>query len=777
MFIDQLSYPLEFLSNNSQMSKDLFVSGNWTAKNSPLVLEYFRNCENHYIVGGYNAFGNGAFMQKTFVNLIPHYSINLKFNFYQVDDWSGEFIQIFVDNVKVFNRSYGGRLTDLCGIAYYDMMEVFYITLPHQRNILEFMINSTLKLGPLWESWGLNNFGFSLFLCDSTCLNCTDAGKNFCTKCYGNATLNMQHQCICFDGFFLNISNILCTSFPCSGCQKCLPTCQTCQNADTCSTCISGYHTYIANSSTCQSPPCQLCTQCSNGCISCSNATTCDQCQDPYLLNFTSKTCVLSCNPNTIMFNRTCYRECPDDLYWNGTTCITTCPIYMQPDIKKCVSSCPSTYFLVSNICYLSCPGTQVLLNNLCVNSCPINFNVGNRVCKCPSTEFYLQSDTQCSPCIPNCQTCIDGTSCIQCKVNFFYYQQIDSGINSCQSSCPFNMIAYNSSCFLSCPQDLFWDGINCVNQCPNMVFYDNKTCITNCPSPFFLSTSQICYSVCPQNLIKFNRFCLSQCPENYQLVNNSCVCNSNLYFFPPNSCLSECPTNYFQKTELNGSHSCGVCSQKCLNCSGGGDDQCTSCPNEKYFISEFSSCYETCPDYYFPNNQSFTCNHCGSNCEKCQSLQSCQVCKENYRSTSIGCVALKNLNAIILSSDNLFSFKIKFSPNWNNFYQDFIKYIAVENMNSNDYKISTSPNTTDKSIDVFVKYYKSFNQNEKNLTIWLNGEDLTSNSVIFLIDQNLTVSLNALKIICSNESYYSQSYFQILLFLNLYFRSKQMSF
>ena len=742
------------------MDNTLFTQNNWTVSNSPLVLGYFSDCASHYIVGGYNAFGNDAYMIKN-CYLLPHYVVIIKFNFYQIDSWNNQQMQVYIDNVEVYSKTYGGEITSLCALTFWDEMDVIYIVKPHYTSNLVFELNSTLSISPLFESWGMDNFQLSVFLCDSTCFTCTTLGNNKCASCYPNASLTSENVCLCNNGYFMNISATICKSFPCSQCNVCLPGCQMCMDGNSCTICLSGYYLNLSNV-TCTDPPCYLCNKCMDICDSCLNGTSCIQCKSNYVLNADNETCLLNCPQNTVLFNKTCYSECPNILYWNGSSCISNCTLYSLFENKTCVSSCPPNDIIISNICYQSCPGTEVLLNNSCIDQCPPNFNEINKTCQCPSNGFYLQSAIECSSCIQNCEICLDGTTCSICQSSFSYLEVL-YGTSSCVSKCPTSMISYNSICFLTCPNSMFWNGNTCVIQCPILTFFDNLTCISNCPSPYLLD-SQICYSICPDPQISFNNTCLTQCPDYYQLFNKTCQCNSTTYLFPPtNECVPACPTLFYGITVGAGSQICEACSTSCQNCSGPGENQCLSCPMTEYFISEFSSCYNNCPNYFFANNQTMTCGSCQINCQMCENENTCLVCKANYRITTNGCIIVKNVQATITAVNNPFSFKITISENWSFFfnnYENFIKSINILNLTVNSYNISTESNISDMSISLLITYYQSFKQNEENLTIWFNGEDSSSNSVvIYTINQIMTIPLNAVKVICSDDSYYSLSF------------------
>ena len=59
-------------------------------------------------------------------------------------------------------------------------------------------------------------------------------------------------------------------------------------------------------------------------------------------------------------------------------------------------------------------------------------------------------------------------------------------------------------------------------------------------------------------------------------------------------------------------------CHLSCLECSGGGINDCLSCNNNLYFY--FGQCLGECPVGYYQESSSFQCNICPQTCLSCSS-------------------------------------------------------------------------------------------------------------------------------------------------------------
>ena len=369
-----------------------------------------------------------------------------------------------------------------------------------------------------------------------------------------------------------------------------------------------------------------------------------------------------------------------------------------------------------------------------------------------PCTSFPC---SECKPCLIQCETCVDANSCLTCK-NGYYFMVSQS---ACFASCPSETILYMNQCLLQCPDDLYFYNNSCISQCPMYILFENKTCITNCPNNYLI-VQKNCYSSCPEPLLEFNfnKSCVSQCPENFIEVNKTCKCKENFQLNIENQCVSQCPAKYYSSAFVN---KCEACNGKCENCVGPNEYQCSSCDSSKFFL--FSSCFEKCPNFFFSNSLKMECQACQTNCQTCQNEEICIVCKEKFQLINAKCIERKEIIGKLIVEKNPWKFKILVSENWEYFfnnYQVFLKSITIEKLEKKGYKFITNYDKTDQNnISIIFNYYQTFNSGETNLKIWLFGDDKFSDESKYLtINQNLSISLNGVSVICSLDEYYSES-------------------
>ena len=461
--------------------------------------------------------------------------------------------------------------------------------------------------------------------------------------------------------------------------------------------------------------------------------------------------------------------------------------------------------YIIQN-CDVSC--ATYSWNDSC-ESCYGNATISNGVCTCnlgyyqyifpgPSTQFPC---SECLPCLFECQTCSNSNECLICN-NGFYLSNDSENCTSCSlgcdncadentcfncfsgyflnlinqecvTICPNNTIIVNSStcvmcsnetfifnntCYSECPGNLFKNDSTCVTQCPIYTDSDEKTCISTCPDDKFLFYDN-CSFECPPSLIGSNRTCVEQCPDGQIIVNRTCVCPTDAYTLNNTLCVSACPQYYY--SSIN--NTCLSCYSNCLTCNGPNPNECLSCPSGEYLNYDFT-CISACPSYYFENSNLNTCVKCQINCKICQNEDNCSLCSPNYILINNVCKRNIEMYAEIITVINPYSFKIRSTSNWEFFitnYQNIIQNISIDLLvNNRDYTFVLNPNQTlYYDIDLFLTYDQTFQNNDKNLNIWLNGDDSSSDpSNNFYINQNLSCALEGIAIICSDDQYFSTS-------------------
>ena len=101
--------------------------------------------------------------------------------------------------------------------------------------------------------------------------------------------------------------------------------------------------------------------------------------------------------------------------------------------------------------------------------------------------------------------------------------------------------------------------------------------------------------------------------------------------------CVSSCPSNTFSSTG-----SCLTCHPDCATCSGGGFNQCTSCPSNRPVLTN-GRCLPTCGQSQFFDSTSSACRSCDSSCSSCSGPgpSNCLACSSSTQVLAAGsCVA-----------------------------------------------------------------------------------------------------------------------------------------
>ncbi|KAJ7413966.1 hypothetical protein WISP_87324 [Willisornis vidua] len=190
----------------------------------------------------------------------------------------------------------------------------------------------------------------------------------------------------------------------------------------------------------------------------------------------------------------------------------------------------------------------------ICVSTCP--------------PGHYNADKKRCKKCSPNCETCVGGHNdqCMTCKSGYY----LNEVTNSCITNCPDGF--YLDKDKIVCRK--------CSENC--------KTCIE----------FQIC-TECRHGLSLHGNKCAIHCDEGKyhngkecETCHHSCAAcagagvdaciNCTLgYFMEDGRCVQSCSSGYYldHSTE-SGYKSCKRCDASCLDCSGQGDRNCTSCPS-----------------------------------------------------------------------------------------------------------------------------------------------------------------------------------------------------
>lgn len=158
----------------------------------------------------------------------------------------------------------------------------------------------------------------------------------------------------------------------------------------------------------------------------------------------------------------------------------------------------------------------------------------------------------------------------------------------------------------------------SCLNNATYTLWLSNNTCNQTCLSQFGYSTPYTCV------------YCDKKCVACYMVSDNCSSCTTsgaNAAFLSTTAnpsyptCVKTCPDNFFANKT---SRTCDPCNATCVTCINSAN-YCTSCQAGYYWTGW--TCYSTCPAHYFldPN---------GTNCTKC--LPYCDTCNGSYNICSV---------------------------------------------------------------------------------------------------------------------------------------------
>lgn len=94
------------------------------------------------------------------------------------------------------------------------------------------------------------------------------------------------------------------------------------------------------------------------------------------------------------------------------------------------------------------------------------------------------------------------------------------------------------------------------------------------------------------------------------------------------NICSVECPPGMYADSK----NVCRACAYPCERCNSGKDfcDSCLEASGSPYINTAEGKCYATCPESYFLQKATGSCEKCIGNCETCLSQSECISCKDN---------------------------------------------------------------------------------------------------------------------------------------------------
>lgn len=155
-------------------------------------------------------------------------------------------------------------------------------------------------------------------------------------------------------------------------------------------------------------------------------------------------------------------------------------------------------------------------------------------------------SSFQCNNCNPTCLTCLNTLSCITCNIT--RNRILNSTTDIYNVSSPFCVCLYRHYS-------------PALNQDCQPCHYSCQVCIAG--------TRQSCV-ICNTSALRY-----------FQASTTSCLCDNGTY-------------------DTNTSELCLPCNAACKLCTTGLPNSCTECSPLYYLLIKTTSCYSTCPNFYF---------------------------------------------------------------------------------------------------------------------------------------------------------------------------------
>ncbi|TRZ25690.1 hypothetical protein HGM15179_001409 [Zosterops borbonicus] len=227
----------------------------------------------------------------------------------------------------------------------------------------------------------------------------------------------------------------------------------------------------------------------------------------------------------------------------------------------------------------------------ICVSTCP--------------PGHYNADKKRCKKCSPNCETCVGGHNdqCMTCKSGYY----LNEVTNSCITNCPDGF--YLDKNKVVCRK--------CSENC--------KTCVefqicTECRHGLSLHGTR-CAIRCEEGKYHNGRECEPchrSCATCAGAGVDACINCTQGYFMEDGRCVQSCSSGYYldHSTE-SGYKSCKRCDPSCLDCSGQGGRNCTSCPNGYNLDTGVCVVGTVCKDgEYLDDSQE--CQLCPISCQKC---------------------------------------------------------------------------------------------------------------------------------------------------------------
>nr|XP_054103076.1 proprotein convertase subtilisin/kexin type 5-like isoform X2 [Callithrix jacchus] len=302
------------------------------------------------------------------------------------------------------------------------------------------------------------------------------------------------------------------------------------------------------------------------------------------------------------------------------------CPEMCQDCIhEKTCKECMPEFFLHNDVCHQSCPRGSYADSRHCVpchkdclecsgpnaDDCIIEFLgplrwAGLCLEECLAGTYYEKETKECRGCHKSCLTCSSSGTCTTCQKGL---------MKNPRGSCMANE---------KCTPYEYWD--EDATRC--------KPCHAKCFRCTGPAEDQCC--TCPRDSLLLNTTCVKDCPEGYYADEDShrCArCHSSCrtcdgrhsrqchschlgWFQLGKECLLQCREGYYAE---NSTGQCEKWNRSCKTCQGPQPTDCLSCDTFFFLLSSKGECHRTCPDHYYAEQRTQTCERYHPTCDQCK--------------------------------------------------------------------------------------------------------------------------------------------------------------
>ena len=322
--------------------------------------------------------------------------------------------------------------------------------------------------------------------------------------------------------------------------------------------------------------------------------------------------------------------------------CKTICPDGSFPihELYQCIKCHQSSFSPYS--CATCTAGTNADCQSC--NAGSYLYSNGSCIYPCPKGYWGRESPRECVLCHERCATCTHGSAsnqCTSCDPPYYLHE------GECRDECPPGYWGNsNSTCQKCWTSDVF------PFSCETCTGGGNAECKT-CNSDYFLhpNIGGQCLNSCPDGYWKDSsekkcQPCWTSDSEPYYSCStcsagesDKCLTCYSGKFLYSGQCLSSCSSRFWGDSSSNTCEPCwknssNIAPFSCLTCDSPSSSSCVTCePGFFLYPSPRGQCLQICPDGYWPNDSSGTCDACWVNPELDTDPHSCKTCASGSES------------------------------------------------------------------------------------------------------------------------------------------------